>query len=78
MQHLTDSWQLRYGISLQVWPSGSVKDSVDALDFTDLQGIDCMVEKFPLAKANDAFGTRPAFPFLSNSNFSQMPCDKEQ
>ena len=48
--------QLRYGISLQVWPSGSVSDSVDALDFTDLQDINCMVEKFPLAKANDAFG----------------------
>lgn len=46
---------LRYGLSVQSWPSGHALDSEEAIQFTELKNIDCMVEKFPLAKANDAF-----------------------
>ncbi|ROW05640.1 hypothetical protein VSDG_00690 [Cytospora chrysosperma] len=46
---------LRYGLSVQSWPSGHATDSEEAIQFTELQGIDCLVEKFPLAKANDAY-----------------------
>ncbi|KAI0202775.1 GroES-like protein [Astrocystis sublimbata] len=46
---------LKYGISVQSWPSGHAKDSADAIAFTELQNIDCMVEKFPLDRAQDAY-----------------------
>ncbi|KAI4186224.1 MAG: hypothetical protein L6R41_003611 [Letrouitia leprolyta] len=43
------------GLSVQSWPSGHATDSEEAIEFTEIKKIDCMVEKFPLAKANDAF-----------------------
>ncbi|KAI0429014.1 GroES-like protein [Xylaria sp. FL1042] len=43
------------GLSVQSWPCGTATDSEDAIRFTELMDIDCMVEKFPLAKANEAF-----------------------
>ncbi|KAL3480019.1 chaperonin 10-like protein [Aspergillus californicus] len=46
---------LKYGLSVQVWPSGHAADSEDAIAFTELHGIDCRVEEFPLDKANEAF-----------------------
>ena len=48
--------QIRYGLSVQSWPSGHATDSEEAIEFTELENINCMVEKFPLARANDAFG----------------------
>ena len=47
--------QIRYGLSVQSWPSGHATDSEEAIEFTEVKNVDCMVEKFPLAKANDAF-----------------------
>ncbi|KAJ0107292.1 alcohol dehydrogenase [Diaporthe amygdali] len=46
---------LRYGLSVQSWPCGHATDSEDAIRFTELENIDCMIEKFPLSKANEAF-----------------------
>ncbi|KAL8869802.1 MAG: hypothetical protein Q9198_007794, partial [Flavoplaca austrocitrina] len=46
---------IRYGLSVQSWPSGHATDSEEAIEFTEVKNVDCMVEKFPLAKANDAF-----------------------
>ncbi|KUI72847.1 Alcohol dehydrogenase [Cytospora mali] len=46
---------LRYALSVQSWPCGHATDSEDAIQFTELQNIDCMIEKFPLSRANDAF-----------------------
>lgn len=46
---------LRYGISVQAWPCGHAVDSEEAIAFTQLQDIDCLIEKFPLAKADEAF-----------------------
>ncbi|ROV90519.1 hypothetical protein VMCG_09841 [Cytospora schulzeri] len=43
------------GLSVQSWPSGHARDSEEAIQFTELHGIDCMIEKFPLAKANEAY-----------------------
>jgi D-arabinose 1-dehydrogenase-like Zn-dependent alcohol dehydrogenase len=34
-------------------------DSEEAIQFTELEGIDCMVQTFPLEKANDAYGRDP-------------------
>ncbi|RHZ54876.1 uncharacterized protein CDV56_103671 [Aspergillus thermomutatus] len=47
---------LKYALSVQVWPSGHATDSEDAIAFTELHNINCMVEEFPLEKANEAFG----------------------
>ncbi|KAL9626956.1 MAG: hypothetical protein Q9204_006914 [Flavoplaca sp. TL-2023a] len=46
---------IRYGLSVQSWPSGHATDSEEAIQFTEVKKVDCMVEKFPLANANDAF-----------------------
>ena len=46
---------MSYGLSIQSWPSGHAKDSEEAIKFTQLEGIDCLIEKFPIDKANDAY-----------------------
>lgn len=46
---------LKYALSVQSWPCGHATDSEDTIQFMDLQKIDCMVQTFPLAKANEAF-----------------------
>jgi len=42
--------------SIRGWPSGHAKDSEDTLRFAAATGIRPMVETFPLARANEAFG----------------------
>ncbi|OKL63466.1 hypothetical protein UA08_01793 [Talaromyces atroroseus] len=46
---------MRYGTSVHSWPCGHATDSEEAIEFSRLQGIDCMVETFPLERANDAY-----------------------
>lgn len=46
---------LKYGTSVQVWPSGHQKDSEDTIKFTELKGIDCMIETYPLDQAQAAW-----------------------
>ncbi|KAI1477805.1 putative alcohol dehydrogenase [Daldinia eschscholtzii] len=48
---------LKHGSSVQVWPSGHQKDSEDAIKFTELKGIDCMIETFALDQAQAAWDT---------------------
>lgn len=36
------------------WPSGHAIDSEDAIRVARVQGIHCMVEKFPLEKVDEA------------------------
>lgn len=60
--------QIRYGLSVQSWPSGHATDSEEAIAFTELKDIDCMVEKFPLAKANDAFSRVPLLGIISGAD----------
>lgn len=40
--------------SVRGWPSGHALDTEEAIEFADKQGIECMVEKFPLDKVNEA------------------------
>lgn len=42
------------GLSISAWPSGHALDSEEAIDFAMIHGVHCMVEKFPLDKANEA------------------------
>lgn len=42
------------GLSIQAWPSGHALDSEEAIEFARVHGVKCMIEKFPLDKANDA------------------------
>ncbi|KAI5926243.1 putative alcohol dehydrogenase [Camillea tinctor] len=41
--------------SIQSWLCGHATDSEEAIRFTELANIDCMIEKFPLDQANDAY-----------------------
>ncbi|CAG8203980.1 unnamed protein product [Penicillium salamii] len=43
------------GLSVHAWPSGHALDSEEAIQFTELQGVNCMVETFPLDKAKEAY-----------------------
>ncbi len=40
---------------VQGWPSGTAMDSEDTLRFSAQNGVRAMIEKFPLAKAKEAF-----------------------
>lgn len=40
---------------VQGWPSGTAMDSEDTLRFSAMSGVRAMIEKFPLAKAKEAF-----------------------
>lgn len=42
------------GVSVAGWPSGHALDSEEAIAFAQRHGVRCMVEKFPLSKANEA------------------------
>ncbi|KAL9606099.1 MAG: hypothetical protein Q9179_000725 [Wetmoreana sp. 5 TL-2023] len=41
--------------SLPRWPSGHAMDCEEAIDFARLHNVNCMIEKFPLEKANEAY-----------------------
>ena len=41
--------------SIQGWPSGTAKDSEDALRFSALAGVHPMIECYPLDKAAEAY-----------------------
>jgi D-arabinose 1-dehydrogenase-like Zn-dependent alcohol dehydrogenase len=41
--------------SIQGWPSGTARDSEDALRFSALSGVRPMIERYPLEKAAEAY-----------------------
>ncbi len=43
------------GLSVTSWPSGHAMDSEEAISFARLHNVNCMVEKFPLERANEAY-----------------------
>ena len=45
-------------LSIRGWPAGSPKDAEDCLAFVCAKNIKCMVETFPLHKAQEAFDRR--------------------
>ena len=42
------------GLNVRGWPSGHALDAEEAIAFADRHGVECMIEKFPLSKANEA------------------------
>lgn len=42
------------GLSIVAWPSGHALDSQEAVNFARVHDVNCMIEKFPLDKANEA------------------------
>lgn len=36
------------------WPSGHAQDTEEAIAFAEVHGVNCMIEKFPFEKANEA------------------------
>ncbi|THH32488.1 hypothetical protein EUX98_g1697 [Antrodiella citrinella] len=53
-------------LSIRGWPSGSAKDSEECVEFAKQMGIKCMVEKFPLDKAQEAFEHRDTASLTSD------------
>lgn len=49
--------QTKRGLSIHTWPAGHAIDMEETMKFSELQNIDCMIEKYPLEKANEAYGT---------------------
>ncbi|KAK5955511.1 hypothetical protein OHC33_003151 [Knufia fluminis] len=45
---------IQKGLSVSAWPSGQTQDSEDTIVFARVHDVKCMVEKFPLEKANEA------------------------
>ena len=43
------------GLSVHGWPSGHALDCEEAVDFAQLHNVNCMIEKFPLEKAQEAY-----------------------
>ena len=41
--------------SVHGWASGHSLDSEDAIQFAKVHDVNCMIEKFPLEKANEAY-----------------------
>jgi len=41
--------------AIQGWASGTAKDSEDTLRFSSLSGVRPMIERYPLAKAAEAY-----------------------
>lgn len=41
-------------LSVRGWPSGHALDTEEAIAFANRHGVECMIEKFPLEKANEA------------------------
>jgi len=52
---LDSNAMIRYGLSVHSFPSGHSLDGKEAIDFADLFNVKCVVEKFPLDRANDAY-----------------------
>ena len=46
---------IQYGLSVHGWPSGHAMDSEEAIEFANLHNVKCVIEKFPLEKANEAY-----------------------
>lgn len=42
------------GLSVSAWPSGHAKDCEDTIQFAQVHGVNCMIEKFSLEQANEA------------------------
>ncbi|KAF1815277.1 alcohol dehydrogenase [Eremomyces bilateralis CBS 781.70] len=42
------------GISVWGWPSGHARDAEETIDFANRQGVDCMIEKFPMDDVQNA------------------------
>jgi len=50
-------------LSIRGWPSGSAKDDEDCIAFAQAHGVKCMVERFPLAKVQEAYDHRGSAKF---------------
>lgn len=48
---------MKKGIAVQSWPCGHAQDTEETIAFTELQRIFCMVQKFSLDQAQEAYGT---------------------
>ena len=46
---------LQKGLSVHSWPSGHALDSEEAINFAQIHGVECMVERFPFSEVQKAY-----------------------
>ena len=51
---ISPAMMIHYGNSITAWPSGHAQDTEEAIAFAETTGVNCMIEKFPFEKANEA------------------------
>ena len=52
---INPSAMIQNGLSIVAWPSGHALDSEEAIDFAMRHNVHCMIERFKLEDANEAF-----------------------
>jgi D-arabinose 1-dehydrogenase-like Zn-dependent alcohol dehydrogenase len=52
---INPSSMIQKGLSIVAWPSGHALDCEEAIDFATRHGVNCMIERFKLDDANEAF-----------------------
>lgn len=46
---------ITHGLSVHGWPAGHALDAEEAIAFTEQHDVSCLIEKFPLEQANEAY-----------------------
>lgn len=50
-------------LSIRGWPAGTARDSEETMSFAQQQGVETMVQTFPLDKAQEAYDHRGSARF---------------
>ena len=58
---------VKNALSVQVWAGGHSGDSAEAVEFAELNGIDCVIERYRLEDARQAYGMSDTFIYDSSS-----------
>jgi len=67
-QELTPRLQVQKGLSVHSWPAGHATDMEEAIKCAQLHEIGCLIEKFPLEKASEAYGECAVIVFAFGSS----------
>ena len=43
------------GLSVHAWPAGHALDCEETIAFAQIHNVNCMIERFPLANASEAY-----------------------
>lgn len=66
---------LKRGLSVQSWPCGHAGDAEDAIRFAERNNVECVIQKFPLSEAQQAFGAFHPYPFSPATLLTRLCLD---